>query len=77
VFQIRFLGNKLLAGATLLAFLLHLTVTSWPAVASVMGLTPLTPLEWLVCTGLGGTVLVLVEVEKLLRRRASARRLRT
>ncbi|GGG63546.1 ATPase [Kocuria dechangensis] len=76
VFQIRFLGNKLLTGATLLAFLLHLTVTSWPAVASVMGLTPLTPLEWLVCSGLGGTVLVLVEVEKLLRRRASARRLR-
>lgn len=74
VFQIPFLGNKLLTGATLLAFLLHLGVTSWPVSSSVMGLTPLTPVEWLVCTALGATVLVLVEVEKLLRRRARAHR---
>jgi P-type Ca2+ transporter type 2C len=74
VLQIPFLGNKLLLGATLLAFVLHLAVTSWPVSSSVMGLTPLTPLEWIACAGLGATVLVLVELEKLLRRRAGARR---
>lgn len=75
-FRIPFLGNRLLAGATLLAFSLHLAVTTWPVSAAVMGLNALSVPEWLLCTGLGATVLVLVELEKLLRRRASAARAR-
>ena len=38
--------------------------------AGVLGLAPLTVSEWLLCLGLGATVLVVVEGEKLLRRRA-------
>lgn len=74
LFQIRFFGNRLLTGATLLAFLLHLTITTWPTSAAIMSLTPLNPLEWALCAGLGSTVLVLVEIEKLIRRRAANHR---
>ena len=40
----------------------------WPPSAAILGLAPLSFAEWLVCFALGSTVLVIVEVEKLVRR---------
>lgn len=40
----------------------------WAPSAAILGLAPLSFAEWLVCFALGSTVLVIVEVEKLVRR---------
>ena len=59
------LGNPLLLGSALLALLLQWMVTAWPAAADLIGLTSLSWDQWLVCTGIGVTVLLIVEAEKL------------
>lgn len=62
-------GNPLLAVSAIVALVLHWTVMSWPGSAGLLGLAPLTALEWGGCTVIGLTVLLLVEAEKLIRRR--------
>ena len=42
--------------------------TAWNVSADILQLTPLSLVEWVMCFALGGTVLVLVEGEKALRR---------
>ena len=46
----------------------------WPPSASILGLAPLSLAEWAVCLAVGSTVLVIVEIEKLVRRIAPAMR---
>ncbi len=40
----------------------------WPPSASILGLAPLSLAEWAVCLAVGSTVLIIVEIEKLVRR---------
>lgn len=51
------------------ALLLHLGVMSWGPSADLMGFVPLSAQEWLVAIAVGATVLVIVEVDKAVRRR--------
>ena len=67
------LGNKLLAISALIAIFLQWGVTAWPAAADLLGLTALSWDQWLMCTGIGVTVLVIVEIEKLIWPLAAAR----
>nr|WP_253907964.1 cation transporting ATPase C-terminal domain-containing protein [Arthrobacter sp. H20] len=60
--------NKPLFFTSLAAQTLHWAVLSWPVSASVLGLTPLHPWEWLLCVAVGSTVLIIVEAEKAVRR---------
>ncbi|HEY4615998.1 MAG TPA: HAD-IC family P-type ATPase [Citricoccus sp.] len=69
LFQVNVVGNPLLVISAIVALLMHWGVMSWGASAGVLGLAPLTGLEWGTCILFGSTVLVLVEVEKLIRRR--------
>ena len=46
----------------------------WPPSAAILGLSPLSLAEWAVCFALGSTVLVIVELEKAVRRRADGGR---
>lgn len=66
------LGNPLLAASTALALLLHWGAMSWSVSASVMGLQALSLGDWGLCFLVGASVLVLVEVEKAVRRRSDA-----
>ena len=45
----------------------------WQPSASILGLTPLSLMEWAVCFALGSTVLIIVEIEKLVRRAIASR----
>ena len=65
-------SNPFLLVAALAALVLHFTVTMVPAVSGILGLTPLSPLQWLVCYLAGTTVLLLVETDKWLARRSAA-----
>ena len=60
--------------AVFLAMLLLLAVMHWPAAADLLGIVPLSPLEWAASAAIGATVFVMVEVEKLARRIAARRR---
>lgn len=68
VFQLKLLSNKPLLFTSLGALLLHWGAMSWGVSASILGLVPLGPIEWLVCIGIGSTVMVIVEAEKAVRR---------
>jgi Ca2+-transporting ATPase len=50
------------------SLLLHAGAMSWGPSATILGLTPLSLTEWGVCLAVGSSVLVIVEVEKLVRR---------
>ncbi len=67
-FQLRLLANKPLLFTSLAAQTLHWAVQTWPVSADLLGLTPLRPWEWLLCIGIGSTVLIIVEAEKGVRR---------
>lgn len=69
LFQVSLLGNPLLVASAVLALLMHWGVMSWSASAGILGLAPLTGWEWGGCILLGSTVFILVEAEKLVRRR--------
>jgi Ca2+-transporting ATPase len=68
LFQLRLLANKPLLFTSLGALILHWTATIWPLSADLLGLTPLTAWEWLLCIIVGSTVLLIVEAEKAVRR---------
>ncbi|TFD31730.1 cation-translocating P-type ATPase [Cryobacterium cryoconiti] len=68
LFQLRFLANKPLIVASLGTLLLHWGAMTWSASANVLGLTALSAGEWAICAAVGSTVLVIVEVEKFVRR---------
>ena len=68
LFQLKLLANKPLLYTSLAALVLHWAVMTWPFSADVLGLTPLTVWEWLLCIAMGSTVLIIVEAEKAVRR---------
>jgi len=68
VFQLGLFANKPLLYTSLGALVAHWAVMTWPVSADLLGLTPLTPWEWLLCIGIGSTVLIIVEAEKAVRR---------
>ncbi|MGO1948398.1 MAG: cation-translocating P-type ATPase [Mycobacteriaceae bacterium] len=73
LFALNPFSNPLLLGSALLALLLQWVMTAWPAAAELIGLAPLTWQQWLMCTGIGVTVLLIVEIEKLVWPWAAAR----
>ncbi len=64
-FAVNPLGNPLLLGSALLALVLQWVCTAWTPAADLIGLTALTWEQWLMCTGIGVTVLLIVEAEKI------------
>jgi Ca2+-transporting ATPase len=68
LFQLRLLANKPLLFTSLAALGLHWAVMTWPVSAGLLELTPLNAWEWLLCTAVGSTVLIIVEAEKAVRR---------
>lgn len=70
LFRLPPLGNKALLLTSLAALALHWGATVWAPFAAVMGFVPLSPAEWLLAALVGSTVLLAVEVEKLVRRLA-------
>ena len=68
LFQLRLLANKPLLFTSLGALVLHWAATIWPFSANLLGLTPLSSWEWLLCIAVGATVLLIVEAEKAVRR---------
>ncbi|MDJ0349912.1 HAD-IC family P-type ATPase [Cryobacterium sp. PH29-G1] len=68
LFELRLLANKPLLFTSLGALMLHWAATIWPFSAELLGLTPLSSWEWLLCIAVGSTVLLIVEAEKAVRR---------
>ena len=68
LFQLRLLANKPLLCTSLAALALHWAVMTWPVSAGLLELTALAAPEWLLCAAVGSTVLIIVEVEKAVRR---------
>lgn len=50
------------------SLLLQAAAMWWPPSAAILGLSPLSLTEWAICFALGSSVLVIVEIEKLVRR---------
>lgn len=63
------LGNRVLVVSALGALTLYLGAMSWPFSAATLGLTPLSLQEWLACAGIGLSIIVIVEGDKLVRSR--------
>lgn len=59
------LGNPLLLGSAVAALVLQWAATAWTPAADLIGLTSLSWQQWLMCAGIGVTVLLIVEAEKL------------
>jgi Ca2+-transporting ATPase len=55
------------------SLLLHAGAMWWGPSATILGLAPLSLTEWVICFALGSTVLIIVEIEKLVRRVIDAR----
>ncbi|AVZ39626.1 MULTISPECIES: HAD-IC family P-type ATPase [unclassified Dietzia] len=77
VFTLNPLANPLLLVATAVAACLQVMVVSWPVLAGPMGLSALSPGEWVLCVAVGATVIAVSEIHKLAvtpaaRRRAAA-----
>lgn len=77
VFTLNPLANPLLLAATAVAACLQVMVVSWPVLAGPMGLSALSPGEWVLCVAVGATVIAVSEIHKLAvapaaRRRAAA-----
>ncbi len=68
LFQLRLFANKPLLFTSLGALALHWGVQAWPPSAALLGMTALSSWEWLICAAIGSTVLVIVELEKAVRR---------
>ncbi len=67
------LRNPLLLFGTAAAQLVHIGAMYTPGLSTVLGLSPVSPLDWLSLLGLALTVLVVMEVHKWLRRRGTGR----
>lgn len=70
LFRLDPFGNRLLLGSALGALLLYLGATQWALTDDLLGLVALSPAEWVTCWLLGASILVIVETDKLIRRRA-------
>ncbi|MGO1545133.1 MAG: cation-translocating P-type ATPase [Gulosibacter sp.] len=75
LFTLNPFGNPLLLISAIVALVLQWGATVWPVSANLIGLHPLSFNEWMFCTAVGATVLVLVEIDKFIRRRLAARSL--
>lgn len=64
------LRSPLLLAGTATAFALHVVMMHWPVGQNLLGTAPLAPRQWLVELGLSLSVLLAVEIQKGLRRRA-------
>jgi Ca2+-transporting ATPase len=67
VFLLNPLHNKLLLWTSLGAIALLWAVMSWQPAANILGLSPLSLSQWAIAALIAGSVLVLVEAEKLVR----------
>ncbi|WP_317643013.1 HAD-IC family P-type ATPase [Bombiscardovia apis] len=65
--QLNPLDNKFLLLASLVALAIHAGAMYWPALAGVLGMAPLSLQQWALCLGVGLTVLVFAEGDKLIR----------
>jgi P-type Ca2+ transporter type 2C len=74
LFRLGLLSNKPLFAAVALTFVMQLATLYVPALTRVFKTTPLTFGELASCVGIASLLFVAVEIEKLLRRRAVARR---
>lgn len=75
LFQLNPFGNTLLLLTSVVAVLAHWGAMHWSVSAELLSLVPLGPDLWALCFALGSTVLVIVEIEKLIRRRIARRRM--
>lgn len=69
LFTINPLRNKFLVFGSIATLLLHWGAMSWSVSAGILGMTALSAMDWLVCLGLGATIVVVVEIDKAIRRR--------
>ena len=69
----RLLTNRILVAGLLSSILLQLGVIYTPGVQEVMQTAPLTAYEWGLVVGISLSVLVVIEIEKLIRRRGGRR----
>lgn len=67
IFRLNPLRNPFLLVAAVLALVVHATVMYIPAAAAVLGVGPLSAMEWLICWALALSVLVFSEGDKLIR----------
>ncbi len=75
LFRLNPFGNLPLLVTSIGALLLHWGAMQWAVSAELLSFTPLNPWQWGVAFGLGSTVLLIVELEKLVRRMIRRRRL--
>lgn len=69
LFRISPLSNPFLLITATGSLILHWGVMSWSVSAGLLGLHPISALEWIYCLALGSTVLAVAEIEKGIRRR--------
>jgi Ca2+-transporting ATPase len=74
LFRMNPLGNPFLFFGTMAAFLAHLAAIYLPALQWVFRMEPITPLEWVRILLISVTVVVVVEIDKLVRRIIHANR---
>ena len=77
VFSMSTLTNRSIWVSLAAVVVLQIVVVQWPALDDVFDTTPLAPEQWLLCVGVGATVLVVSEVGKAawrVRRRLQSRR---
>lgn len=67
------IGNRLLIGTSVAALVLYWGAMNWSVSASALGLVPISLNEWAICAAVGLGVLIVVELDKLIRRRVDAR----
>ena len=73
-FAIPLSHNWMLVGAVVLAQSLQIAAPYIPGLNGVLGVAPIAPQMWVTLVGIALTLLVLMEADKWLRRRASSRR---
>lgn len=64
VFALNPFGNPALLVTALAAVFLQWGVTAWPTIAELVGVVALSWEQWLMCTAIGFSVLIIVEMEK-------------
>ncbi|NWG06699.1 MAG: cation-translocating P-type ATPase [Chloroflexi bacterium] len=68
IFKMGLTGNRLLAGMVLAVIVLQLVVIYVPVMSSFFGVVPLNGIDLLIAIGTGALVLVVMEIEKLLKK---------
>jgi Ca2+-transporting ATPase len=64
ILNISFFNNKFLVFALLLGIILQITIVSTPVIASVFKVTPLSTIQWLICSLLAILPIPIVELQK-------------